>query len=113
MIYLQLWDFAHTYIKYIASYLVENLIFVKNYIHEVLQFQRRFNIFKTKYTCITGSSILMYTYDGRLKTSVSIDKAFIENYGDVQAIADNILKYLDVLEKEISKYGDFSHLLLA
>ncbi|KAF2887493.1 hypothetical protein ILUMI_18680, partial [Ignelater luminosus] len=52
-----------------------------------------------------GSSIMIYTYDGRLHTSLSIDKALVENFGDVQEITKSIFKYLDLLEEEISTYG--------
>lgn len=49
----------------------------------------------------TGTTMLINTYDNRLHICVSIDKALIENYNDVQEIADNVLKYLDLLEEKI------------
>ncbi|KAF2886395.1 hypothetical protein ILUMI_19778, partial [Ignelater luminosus] len=48
----------------------------------------------------TGTSIGIITYDDRLHVGVNVDEAFISDRADVQAIADNIYKYLDVLERE-------------
>ncbi|KAF2892496.1 hypothetical protein ILUMI_13674 [Ignelater luminosus] len=50
-----------------------------------------------------GSTMLITTYDDRLHILVSIDEALIENYSDVQGIADNVLKYLDQLDEKISE----------
>lgn len=65
----------------------------------------KFIIFLKQKLFIAGSSIVVNTYDGRLHIGLSIDKALVENYSDVQEIADNILKYLDILEEEILKCG--------
>ncbi|KAF2892498.1 hypothetical protein ILUMI_13676 [Ignelater luminosus] len=50
------------------------------------------------------SAILINTYDNRLHIAMSIDKTLVQKYDDVQKIADNILKYLDSLEDEVSQF---------
>ncbi|KAF2901843.1 hypothetical protein ILUMI_04342 [Ignelater luminosus] len=51
-----------------------------------------------------GTSICIFTYDGRLQIGVNADKALIPDASVVQNIADDIYKYLDILEKEVEEY---------
>ncbi|KAF2891853.1 hypothetical protein ILUMI_14320, partial [Ignelater luminosus] len=51
-----------------------------------------------------GTSICIFTYDGRLQIGVNADKALIPDASIVQNIADDIYKYLDILEKEAEEY---------
>ncbi|KAF2901844.1 hypothetical protein ILUMI_04343 [Ignelater luminosus] len=53
----------------------------------------------------TGTSLGIITYDDRLHVAVNVDKALISDQNDVQRIADDIYKYLDILEKEVEAYS--------
>lgn len=59
---------------------------------------------------LSGTTLGIITYDGRLHIGINADKALISDRNDVHGITDDIYKYLDILEREADENTKNEHL---
>ncbi|KAF5284061.1 hypothetical protein FQR65_LT13607 [Abscondita terminalis] len=53
-----------------------------------------------------GLGFTAFTYDGRLSFGISIDEALVDNYDEAQSILDDVLRSIDLLEREVHETTD-------